>query len=62
MKELLTLLEQLQTLNEAIYNHYGLNDATLELQVYINKIRHDEDIHDPTEVIPNNADDGEWVQ
>lgn len=55
------LLEQLQTLNENIYNHYGFNDATLELQVYINKIRYEEDIHDPAEVIPRN-DDEEWVQ
>ena len=55
------LLEQLQTLNEAIYNHFGFNDATLELQAYINKIRYEEDIHDPTEVIPRN-DDEKWVQ
>ena len=51
----------LQEIIEEAYTKQGLTDEILQLQVEVNKLRHEYDIHDPTEVI-NKDDNGEYVQ
>lgn len=54
-------IQSLQEIIEEAYSNQGLTDEVLQLQVEVNKLRHEHDIHDPTEVI-NTDDDGEYVQ
>ena len=54
-------IQSLQEIIEEAYTKQGLTDEVLQLQVEVNKLRHEHDIHDPTEVI-NKDDDGEYVQ
>lgn len=44
-------IETLQEICNNLYNLYGFDDSILELQVYINTLRHKYDITDPREVI-----------
>ncbi len=44
-------VESLQEICNQLFNKYGFDDTILELQVYINQLRHDYDITDPREVI-----------
>lgn len=55
-------LDLLQKINNMLYNVLGLNDLTLELQVYINTQRNKRDIHDPTEVVYVDENNKEFVQ
>lgn len=54
-------IEGLQEIINNAYSNQGLTDEVLQLQVEVNKLRHEYDIHDPTEVI-NKDDNGEYVQ
>ena len=54
-------LEGLQEIINNAYSKQGLTDEVLQLQVEVNKLRHEHDIHDPTDVI-NTDDNGEYVQ
>jgi len=44
-------VESLQEICNQLFNKYGFDDTILELQVYINQLRHDYDITDPREVL-----------
>lgn len=44
-------VESLQEICNQLFNKYGFDDTILELQIYINQLRHDYDITDPREVI-----------
>lgn len=47
-------LNKLQKKLDKLYNEEGLTDEVLELQLEINKIRHDENIPDTNELIYKN--------
>lgn len=44
-------VESLQEICNQLFNKYGFDDTILELQVYINQLRHDYDITDPREIL-----------
>lgn len=44
-------VETLQEICNKLFNEYGFDDTILELQVYINQLRHEFDITDPREVL-----------
>lgn len=44
-------VESLQEICNNLFNQYGFDDTILELQVYINQLRHEFDITDPREVL-----------
>ena len=44
-------METLQEICNKLFNEYGFDDTILELQVYINQLRHEFDITDPREVL-----------
>lgn len=44
-------IEQLQEVCNTLFNLYGFDDTILELQIYINQLRHKYDITDPREII-----------
>lgn len=44
-------VESLQEVCNNLYNLYGFDDNILELQVYINTLRHEFDITDPREIL-----------
>lgn len=44
-------IETLQTICNKAYDQYGFDDTILDLQVYINQLRHEYDITDPREII-----------
>ena len=50
-KEVEPLIEELQTMNNHLYEKQGLNNETLDFQVYINGLRNMYDITDPREII-----------
>ena len=56
-----TLVSYLQDVCNVLYNQYGFCDSILELQVYINQLRHEYNITDPSEVV-NREDGKEFVQ
>ena len=50
-------LKKLQEKANTLYERDGLTDEVLDLQLEINKLRHENDIVDETEII-----DEKWVQ
>lgn len=46
-----TLVEELQTMNNKLYEKQGLTNETLDFQCYINTLRNQYDITDPREII-----------
>lgn len=56
-------LDVFQLINNLLYSVFGLNEITLEIQVYINTNRSKFNITDKTEIILNDEDGGfvQWV-
>ena len=54
-------IAELQQINNNIYDKTGFNTVTLDLQVYVNELRHEYDIVDPEE-LDITPDDVEFVQ
>ena len=50
------LIEELQQINNDIYDKTGFNTVTLDFQVYINELRNKYDVTDPREIM--NVDNG----
>lgn len=44
-------IEELQQINNEIYDKTGFNTVTLDLQCYINELRNKYDVTDPREII-----------
>ena len=55
-------LDYLQKLNDFCFEKFGLNSLTLGLQVKINKKRHLQNQHDPSEVVFVDDEGNEFVQ
>lgn len=51
-------LDVFQLINNLLYSVFGLNEITLEIQVYINTNRSKFNITDKTEIILNDEDGG----
>ena len=51
-------LDVFQLINNLLYSAFGLNEITLEIQVYINANRNKFNITDKTEIILNDEDGG----
>jgi hypothetical protein len=51
VQEVAPLIEELQTMNNALYEKTGFSTLTLDFQVYINSLRTQYDVPDPREVI-----------
>ena len=49
--EISPLVEELQNMNNALYEKQGFSNETLDFQCYINSIRNQYDITDPREII-----------
>ena len=50
-------LETMQELADDLYEEFGLSDEVLDLQLKINKLRHEQDISDDKQKVHKN-----WVQ
>lgn len=55
-------LDFLQKVNNFLYDIFGLNDFTLELQVFINSKRADGDVVDSSDVVYVDENGKEFVQ
>lgn len=49
--EIVQLVEELQTMNNGLYDLLGMCDETLEFQLFINGLRNKFDVTDPREVV-----------
>ena len=55
-------LNFLQKINNFLFSIFGLNDITLEFQVWINTKRCEKDVPDPSEIIYVDENDKEFAQ
>lgn len=51
VQEVAPLIEELQTMNNALYEKTGFSTRTLDFQCYINSLRNMYDVTDPREII-----------
>ena len=58
----MSYLNFLQKINNFLFSIFGLNDITLEFQVWINTKRCKNDVLDPSEVIYVDENNKEFVQ
>ena len=59
-EEIATSLQELQNINDKLFESHGICDEIIDFQVCINKLRNYADINDPKEVVVR--EDGSFVQ
>lgn len=56
------LLDNLQKINNKLFDKHGLNDDVLALQLFINESRHELDIVDENDIILTDDEGNSFVQ
>lgn len=56
------LLDNLQQINNKLFDKHGLNDEVLALQLFINESRHELDIVDENDIVVTDDEGNSFVQ